>query len=98
MTSLFNGDISLRFGFNEVRPALLDLLIEAYSLYETVAYIIDAIWCWKKQLSNVNETPVATLIDTKQQAATTSFSTQIVTYSWHSCNRRDIRVESHTYY
>jgi len=26
-------------------------------------------------------TPVATLIDTKQQSATTSFSTQIVTFS-----------------
>jgi len=30
-------------------------------------------------------TPVATLIDTKQQSATTSFSTQIVTFSWHLC-------------
>jgi len=40
-------------------------------------------------------TPVATLIDTKQQSATTSFSTQIVTLSWHLC-RRDARQESHT--
>jgi len=39
-------------------------------------------------------TPVATLTDTKQQSATTSFSTQI-TFSWHLCNRRDARVESH---
>jgi len=30
-------------------------------------------------------TPVATSIDTKQQSATTSFSTQIVTFSWHLC-------------
>jgi len=40
--------------------------------------------------------PVATSINTKQQSATTSFSTQIVTFSWHLCNRRDARVESHT--
>ena len=42
-------------------------------------------------------TPVATLIDTKQQSATTSFNTQIVMFSWHLCNRRDARVESRTY-
>jgi len=42
-------------------------------------------------------TPVATLIGTKQQSATTSFSTQIVTFSWHLCNRRDARVESRTH-
>jgi len=42
-------------------------------------------------------TPVATLIDTIQQAATTSFSTQIVMFSLHLCNRRDARVESHTH-
>jgi len=42
-------------------------------------------------------TPVATLTDTKQQSATTSFSTQIVTFSWHLCNRRDARVESHAH-
>jgi len=42
-------------------------------------------------------TPVATLIDTNQQSATTSFTPQIVTFSWHLCNRRDARVESHTY-
>jgi len=42
-------------------------------------------------------TSVATLIDTKQQSATTSFSTQILTFSWHLCNRRDARVESHTH-
>ena len=42
-------------------------------------------------------TTVTTLIDTKQQSATTSFSTQIVTFSWHLCNRRDARVDSHTY-
>jgi len=41
--------------------------------------------------------PVETLIDNKQQSATTSFSTQIVTFSWHLCNRRDARVESHTH-
>jgi len=40
--------------------------------------------------------PEATLIDTKQQSATTSFSTQIVTFSWHLWNRRDARAESHT--
>jgi len=43
-------------------------------------------------------TPVATLIDTKQKSATTTFSTQIVMFSWHLCNRRDARVESHTQY
>jgi len=42
-------------------------------------------------------TPVATLIDTKRQSATTRFSTQIVMFSWHLYNRRDARVESHTY-
>jgi len=42
-------------------------------------------------------TAVATLIDTKQQSATTSFSTQIVTFSCHLWNRRDARVESHTH-
>jgi len=42
-------------------------------------------------------TPVATLTDTKQQSATTSFSMQIVTFSWHLCNRRDARAESHTH-
>jgi len=40
---------------------------------------------------------VVTLIDTKEQSAATSFSTQIVTLSWHLCNRRDARVESHTH-
>jgi len=40
-------------------------------------------------------TPVATLTDTEQQSATTSFSTQKVTFSWHWCNRRDARVESY---
>jgi len=40
-------------------------------------------------------TPVATLIDIKQQSATTCFSPQTVTFSWHLCNRRDARVESH---
>jgi len=30
-------------------------------------------------------TPMATLIDTKQQSATTSCSTQIVKFSWHLC-------------
>jgi len=40
---------------------------------------------------------VATLIDTKQRSATTSFSTQIVTFSLHLCNRRDARAESHTH-
>jgi len=42
-------------------------------------------------------TPVATLIDTKQQSATISFSTHIATFSWHLCNRRDAQVESHTH-
>ena len=42
-------------------------------------------------------TPVATLIDTKQQSATTSFSTQILKFSWHLCNMRDARAESHTH-
>jgi len=42
-------------------------------------------------------TPVATLIDTKKQLATTSFSTQIATFSCHLSNRRDARVESHTH-
>jgi len=36
-TSPFNGDISLCFGFNEGNRALLGLLIEAFSLHETVA-------------------------------------------------------------
>ena len=40
-------------------------------------------------------TLVATLIDTKQQSTTTSFSKQIVAFSWHLCNSRDARVESH---
>jgi len=40
-------------------------------------------------------TPVATLIDTKQQSATTCFSTQTVTFSCYLCNRRDARVERH---
>jgi len=73
-TSPFNGDISLSFGFNEGSRALLGLLIEAISLCETVAYNL--------MLSDVEEgnnlmltrlTPVVTLIDTKQQSATTSF-------------------------
>jgi len=42
-------------------------------------------------------TPVATLTDTKQQSATTCFTMQIITFSWHLCNRRDARVESHTH-
>jgi len=37
MTSIFNGDISLCFGYNEGNRALLRLLIEVFSLYETVA-------------------------------------------------------------
>jgi len=41
--------------------------------------------------------PVATLIDTKQQSAATSFNTQIVTFSWHLCNRREAQAESHTH-
>jgi len=40
--------------------------------------------------------PVATLIGTKQQSATTNFIMQIVTFSWQLCNRRDARVETHT--
>ena len=39
-------------------------------------------------------TLVATLIDTKQQSTTTSFSKQIVAFSRHLCNRRDARVIS----
>jgi len=42
-------------------------------------------------------TPGATLIDTKQQSATTSFSTQIVTFSCHLWNRRGARAESLTH-
>jgi len=42
-------------------------------------------------------TPVETLIDTKQQSATTSFSTQIETFSCHLWNRRDARVERHNH-
>jgi len=42
-------------------------------------------------------TPVAILIDTEQQSATSQFSTQIVTFTWHLCNRRDARVASHTH-
>jgi len=38
-------------------------------------------------------TPEATLIDTKQQSATTSFSMQILTFSWHLRSRRDARVD-----
>jgi len=34
---------------------------------------------------------------TKQQSATTSFSTQIVPFSWHLCNRRDAQAESPTH-
>jgi len=41
--------------------------------------------------------PEAILIDTKQPSATTSFSTQIITFSCHLCNRRDARAESHTH-
>jgi len=41
-------------------------------------------------------TPVTTLIGTKQQLATICFSTQIISFSWHFCNRRDARVKSHT--
>jgi len=35
---------------------LLGLLIEARSLYETVGQQFDVIWCWKRQLSDVNDT------------------------------------------
>jgi len=61
---------------------LLGLFIEAFSLYETEVQ--------KLTLSDVEKsnrlmltrlTPVATLIDTKQQLATTNFSTQIVMFS-----------------
>jgi len=73
-TSPFNGDISSSFEFNEGTHALLSLLKEAFSLCEP----------WRKNLtsSDVEEgnnlmltrlTPVATLIDTKQQSATISF-------------------------
>jgi len=41
-------------------------------------------------------TPVATLIDIKQQSATTSCSAQKLTFSWHLCSRHDARVKSHT--
>jgi len=147
--------------------ALLGLLIEAFSFYETVAKKIDVAWCWRMQEFDINKIdpsgnidwyqnrrqkvvsrgslclcggalrscrgawhsnltkilltynvsyfnvgglgtlfgglsppkpPLATgLIDTKQQSATTSYSTQIVTFSWHLCNRRDARVENHTH-
>jgi len=50
----------------------------------------------KNAATDVNETdPMATLTDTKQQSATTSFSTQTLTLSRHLYNRRDARVESH---
>jgi len=42
-------------------------------------------------------TLLATLIDTEQQSATTSFWPQTVTFSWHLCNRRDARAQSHTH-
>jgi len=42
-------------------------------------------------------TPVATSIDTKQQSAAITFSTQIATFLWHLCDRRDARIESHTH-
>ena len=38
-------------------------------------------------------TLVATLTDTKQQSATTSCSTQILTFPWHLRSRRDARVD-----
>jgi len=41
--------------FNEGNRALLDLLIEAFDLYET-SVKLDVIWCWKRQQSDVNET------------------------------------------
>jgi len=37
MSSTLNGDISLCFGFKEGNRAFLVFLIEAFSLYETVA-------------------------------------------------------------
>jgi len=58
------------------------MVMEAFSLYETAAQ--------KLMLSPVEKgnnlmltrlTPVATMIDTKQQSTTTSFSKQIVTFS-----------------
>jgi len=76
------ADISHCFGFNGGNRALLGLLIEAVVLYETVAKNL--------MLSDVERgsnlmltrlTPVAILTDTKQQSATISFSTQIVTFS-----------------
>ena len=41
--------------FNEGNRALLGLLIEAFSLYET-SIKLDVIRCWKRQQSDVNET------------------------------------------
>jgi len=40
---LLLGDISLCFGFTEGTRHLLGLLIEAFSLYETVAKIFDVV-------------------------------------------------------
>jgi len=39
----------------------------------------------------------ATLIDTQQQSAAITFSTQIATFLWQLCDRRDARIESHTH-
>jgi len=39
-----------RFVWTEV------LAIEVFSLYDTVTQKSDAIWCWRRQQSDVNET------------------------------------------
>jgi len=31
------------------------MVVEAFTLYETVTYKSDVIWCWKRQHSDVNE-------------------------------------------
>jgi len=67
--------------------------------------VSDSTWvlvlCWVQVIEAflmlTRLTPVATLIDTKQQSANISFSTQIATFSRHLCNRRNARVESHTH-
>jgi len=61
---------------------LSGLLIEAVSLYETVdksLMLSDVDKGNNLMLTRLN--PVATLVGTKQQSATTNFSMQIVTFS-----------------
>ena len=50
-----------------------------------------------KNLILTRLSPIGNIIDTKRQSATISFSAQVVTFSWHLCNRRDARIGSHTH-